>query len=289
MVPGVMMSIEENLYAGEAFARKVLFSAETGYKGLTVQELERRHNEDSLAVLLEKNFEDFDGSDHDVVTILGELLSRRKQEPELQYPSISRALAVFWWTNYQEKVERVLLRRRANSYRQMKELYQLVNIQAFAADITVRISDFAEENFIFEHAEKEDLQLAGFYLAEKLSDPTLCFAIQKQAYQLASRLKERLKTEGLWHEVYGLLTEEELSLRERIQLGKDWLWSSSFNKNILEEELLFESVAYLMTPNNNWIVSELENPLIVRGLKGTHPSITAGEMNIPWKGILQTV
>ena len=280
-VPVLELVGEQKGYLSKRAAIALFREAEFGCFGYSFSLLQGYARENSLVQFIQRRLNttgltwDIGTHDHDAAKIFGALMQWRRQRSDLQFGAPIRSLAALWFCNLTEQ-QTVLLTRRAKTYAHMQEVYGFGSAQNLANEITVRISDFIEETFIYDWMEREDLALVGVYLVQVLSRETIAFTTLPRIASVCRKMASTLQSTGHWGELLALLEGKDLSLRDKWLLLEDWLLASTQYQ--IDKDALSLGVVFFFTPESVWLETTVHQHVKIDNLKGCHEEISKGEI-----------
>ena len=187
------------VYRAEALAAGLLFDAEEGKGGLSLQGLldATREPEGLEGLVRARAQERFDEGyergvhDADAAKMLRALLELRGGAGLLRYPPQARAWATLYWAELQDPELRKVLHRRAASLGRLRDaLRPSPEAQALAGELAERVGAFLQKAGLAAHA--PDVKLAGTYLVEELAQPQPRFVLSREAVALKEALDAHL-------------------------------------------------------------------------------------------------
>jgi hypothetical protein len=283
------------LYIAERIAGQLLMTAERGDGSISISNLVQLLNNDQIKPIIVKHLNTpsadnhYDAYIHDSCLVLKAFLQARNNFGLLHFPTEIRVASAIWWSRSMHDPESKLLVRRACSYQQMEKIFSQARKTKLAQDISNKVGDFMEENFLFDSLEKDDFVLVGLYLANALASQR--FNISHTTVSFVESFLSVLEKEGQRIELEQLIVELDEHPREQLQLAKDWFKAfassrSQTNPITDDDHLVSEAAAYLITPQEIWEIQSGLDVVEIHGLLGDHSSIFNGNLSVNWSGIL---
>ncbi len=281
-----IISENKEVYRCEYLAASMLFDAERGEKGLSIDRLtEAAHGSDAALVEVVRGYaadrydEGYERGLHDADTgkILEKLLSVRATAGLLRFAPSPRAYACLYWSFSQEQEERELLQRRAISLGRLRKSFAHSKAeQRLAQDMGHAVQRFLEAHQL-DFLPSEPI-IAGRYLLEELTQPRPRFTTSQEAIRLRDALLNYLDLEGERAGFNEDLRALQDSLGEQVKVAIAWL--EAFLDDVQDPTVadlrasLTEAAVVIVTEGKldreeSAAVTQLE----VQGLLGNHPRV----------------
>jgi hypothetical protein len=281
----VVVSENPDVYRGEYLAANILFDADAGRKGLSLEALqEAARQSDGLLDLVRKYAADrydegYDRGVHDSDTalILDKLLGMYASAGLLRFAPGPRAFACLYWANQHDRETTELLMRKARSLGRLRTTLRASPAHAvFAADLGKRIGAFLEAHGIA--FESDDVEVAGQYLAEELRAEHPRFVTSAEAVALRDAFIAGLDEASTRTAFDDDLRALEERLDEKWALAFAWLTAfvaSSDDEAIIDlSPSVEEAVVLLLTESAlDREVSGALSAAHIEGLLGQHPRV----------------
>ena len=225
-----LVSETAEVYRGEYLACSLLFEAEAGERGLSLERLQQVALEPNgllelvRAAAADRYDEGYERGVHDAdaALILRALLSLRQAAGLLRYPPAPRAWACLFWAARGQGPEAAgWLRRAASLHRLRGALKAGAGLEALGAELGGAI-----EGFLAAHglpAAPGEAGLAGRYLVEELAHDPPRFVTGQEARELREAFLAQLEGAGQRVAFEADLAALVNSLPERFALAREWL------------------------------------------------------------------
>ncbi len=283
-----LVSESPEVYRAEYLAAQILFDAEAGKEGLSIQGLHEKHlDEAGFGPLIRRYIEErFDEGyergvhDSDAAVILDRVVGMYVTAGLLRFSPRARALATLFWTFKGKKEFGDSWARRARSFGRLREsLEHHGPLRKLGEEFANPLKEFGVELGMLEDDADAGAvsREAGAYLAEELVERDPHFVVSEDAQSLRDGFLEHLDREHTQLEFLEDLQELEEDLGARWELVTSWL--SGFLDRHGEDHpgwtrALHDAVALLMTEDH--LPHEVSSTRIfaeVPGLLGQHPRI----------------
>ncbi|MEM9597521.1 MAG: DNA repair ATPase, partial [Acidobacteriota bacterium] len=296
----LLVSETPEVYRGEFLAASMLFDAEQGRSGLSLEAL----REAALAptdgdggkapplldgvrgYAAERYEEGYERGlhDHDAALILEQLLALYATAGLLRFAPRPRALACLFWGFFGDPPRRVTWERRARSLARLRDAFaHSPAIDGFVDELAVALGDFLEGLGI--ELPGEEARMAGAYLFEELSHNPPSFTTSAEAQQLRDAFLRHLDLHQNRRDFDEDLRELENHLDQRYHLALAWLRAFLDQSN--DPALgglapsLEEAVVLLLTERRlERTVSSALSGRAVEGLLGQHPRISGRNLEL---------
>ncbi len=287
-----------DVYRAEFLAAQVLFAAEAGDQGLTLETLrEAAREKDALTVVCRKWAADrFDEGyerglhDADAALILDTVLKLRDAAGLLRFGGTPRAWATLYWAELEDAALRATLHRRAQSLGRLKEKWAAAKEgDQLAAELAAKIQAFADAQNLT--ATSSDLASAGRYLVEELASATARFVVSADAVSLREGLWQQLEVAGSRASLEADLEALAKQPGEKFRLARAWLaafvgsqgvagarWSRSIDE--AAALLAVDERKVARAPSAAALEAE------VSGLLGLHPRVSANRLTVRLDGFM---
>jgi hypothetical protein len=238
-----LVSEDKEVYRAEYLAASILFDADEGRKGLTLDKLHdamRDEANDGLLGLVRSYAQDrydegYDRGVHDsdAAAILQRLLGLYSTAGLLRFAPDARAAAVLFWTHYDlarpgvaadreladaRKQQKDLWARKARSLGRLRSaIRHSPAIAVFVGQLAEAIASFLDDNGV--PYQPHDIPIAASYLFEELGADSVRFATSAEADALKTAFFAEMEAEGHRATFDDDLRELEGDLRERRHQG----------------------------------------------------------------------
>jgi hypothetical protein len=305
------VSETEDVYRAEYLAATILFDAEAGRGGLSIQGLhDRARAAGGLGEIVRQVAQDrYDEGyerglhDADAALILEKLLAMRETAGLLRFAATPRALAVLFWHHATHRVtgragaaaaaEAALAEQAARWHRRAHNLGRLRSAfadsdaaRALAAELGQAIGEFVRAQGIDEvlSVGESDALMAGSYLVEELMAAHPRMVASAGAAKLAEILIRDLDLRGArtaFEDDMRALTESS-ELAPRLALARAWVegFVSSRPDRQAAAHQVVEAAALLVTESLDREVSSALTEMEVKGLLGRHARIQDRAMTV---------
>jgi len=288
-----LVSETKEVYRAEYLAACMLFDADAGREGLSLETLRATvaAEEGALLSLVRKYAasrydEGYDRGVHDAdaALILEKMLGLYQAAGLLRFAPVPRALACLFWGFCDDQAKKALLQRKAQSLGRLRDTFATSPAhEVFAAELAREIGLFLEAVEIAHHA--EDLRIGGAYLAQELAADQPRFSTSTEAATLRDAFLQQLDD----RQNRPAFDEDQRSLGDdlatRYQLTTAWLDAFVTNTDRPEiQELrpvLEEAVALILTESNvDRDVGGGMSSVEVEGILGQHPQVENRRMRL---------
>lgn len=229
-----LVSESEKVYRGEYLAASVLFDAEAGKNGLSIQALHEMHlQKEGLRPLLRKVIEErYDEGyergvhDADAEAILDKVVGMYLTAGLLRFSPRARALATLFWVFEGQENHGQNWPRRAQSFGRLRETLEHHGpLRRLGAEFAPEIAAFGERIRFFDSDEESQAiaNEAGAYLAEELVDKDPHFVVSENASSLRAGFLEHLDREHSQLDFLEDLRELGRDLAARQELVRSWI------------------------------------------------------------------
>ncbi|MDC0674879.1 DNA repair ATPase [Nannocystis radixulma] len=278
-----LVSETEQVYRGEYLAASVLFAAERGEHGLTVDKLHAAGREAGGLVDVVRKFaaERYDEGyerglhDSDAALILDKLLAMYATAGLLRVSPGPRALACLFWAWFDRNELKAVWHRRAQSAGRLRAAFgHGAALEALAGDLARAIAEWVQQTGL--SFGSGDCHTAGAYLAEELVDERPRFVTSAAAQTLWQELLGALEAGGRRRALDDDLRALEGRLRERFELVKAWLeaFAAALPEQAKGATALVEAAALALTDRklDREVQTAIESTQVT-GLLGQHPRV----------------
>ncbi len=290
-----LASETDEVYRAEYLAASVVFDAEEGKAGLSLQKLKDAHLGGAEAMLglvrayaQDRYDEGYERGvhDQDAARILEVLVALRDAAGLLRFPPRARALASLFWAFVEDQPARALWHRRAVSYGRLREqLQRAAAMSKLAEELAGPLTEFLSRAGLV-HTEAE-AKLAARYLVEDIRQDRPRFTTAQASVGLVEAFRAHLDQSGTRRLLEEDLRQLSERLPERIQLVYHWVHAFSEAMSpgeaagVEAQHVLWEAVAILLTERAvDREVSSARTRAEVEGLLGTHPRISGQKLAI---------
>ena len=283
-----LVSESPEVYRGEFLASCMLFDAEDGKNGLTIEALAdaardgtklvdmvRAYSQDRLDEGYERGIHDTDSA-----KILEKLVALRASAGLLRFSPDSRALAALYWGSLDVESRKVLHARGRSLGRLRAETAQAGALSVLAAELEAPIAARAKELALA--AGRGDLAAASRYLVEELAAEKVRFVASASADSVCRGLTTFLDENGSRRAF-----EDELKALDKhmaAKLGVALAYVDAFvGKKHIEHARPFVREAAVMLVTDRGVEREASAATVettVEGLLGSHPRIQNRSMRL---------
>ncbi len=285
-----VVSENKAVYRAEYLAATLLFAAERGDGGLSIQRLLDAQREDGglLALVAAEARERYEEGyerglhDSDATLILEKLLHMHTAAGLLRFGPAPRAVAALFWGACDDREAKGRWQRKgANLGRLRKSFGRTPAAMAALADaLAERIRAFADEGGMGPLA--QHATLAGRYLVEELGADPPRFTTSREAVELTERLWQHLDETGTRRDFEADLRALGGDLAGRLAVSRAWLEAlvEATPGEGLEpaDPLVLEAAVIVGGPTLDRETSSAVTRTTVHGLLGQHPRITDQDM-----------
>jgi len=280
-----VLSETADVYRGEHLAAAILFAAEAGRNGLTLDRLtEAATGEESLLTLIreytsERYQEGYERGVHDVDAgrLLSAVLTLRSTTGLLRFPARERALATLWWAWGVEPDAAGRWHRRARNLGRLRDaLGHSAPMVALAAELGAALGAWLDDADLGVDLAPAACGLAGQYLAEELTAERPRFVVSGDAEALRQAVRRQQEDHAVRAAFEDDLRALESSPAERFSLALAWVEAVAEDADVA-----LETVAALLTEGQlDHAVSATSTGHELSDLLGQHPRIAAGRMTV---------
>lgn len=277
--------VSENraVYRAEYLAATLLFAAEKGEGGLSIQGLldAQRSEQGLIAVVAAEARERYEEGyerglhDADAALILEKLLHMHTAAGLLRFGPAPRAVAALFWGACEDRDARLRWQRKGQNLGRLRKSFGRTPraLGELAAELSDRIAAFCDGIGLGDL--KAHATLAGRYLVEELAAERPRFTTSREAVQLAERLNQHLEESGTRRDFDADLRGLSGDLAGRISVARAWLEALVSGGEIAPDDpLVLEAAVVVGGPELDREVSSAVTRTEVRGLLGQHPRIT---------------
>ncbi|NUP06894.1 MAG: AAA family ATPase [Polyangiaceae bacterium] len=304
-----LISETPEAYRAEYLAASILFAAERGLEGLSIQKLTEASivgaatpspdgaNPSLLEIVRAysqtRHDEGYERGVHDVdaTLILDKAFALRGAAGLLRYAATPRGLATLAWASLPEE-ERAVLHRRARSYGRLRDRLGSVQPQLdLASEIEPRLAETASAHRI--EVTEAERRIGARYLVDELAAERPRFVTSASATLLKDSLYSELDRAGSRREFDEDLRSLEKHPAERIALVASWLTALIGKSPDLEghRHALKEASVLVATDRNvDREPSSAAVEVTVAGLLGQHPNVKERSLHVrldEWLGRLE--
>jgi hypothetical protein len=278
-----------DVYRAEHLAARMLFAAEAGEAGLSIELLERDHL--SPATLLERvrafaqdrYDEGYERGvhDHDAALILEKLIDLRRTAGLLRFAPGPRAAAALFWAMSDARADREAWARQARSLARLRKLLPDPRaMRRLGRELAVAIGRWlpAQAPGLAAELSPADLDVAGAYLAEELAAERPRFVLSAQAQALLDALRAQLDQHRARAALEDDLRGLDGRLDDRLNLARQWidaLLGQATDPKLLGLALLAQEAAVALVTEGRLDrePSAASTAAEVTGLLGQHPRV----------------
>ncbi len=271
-----------NVYRGEYLAAVILFAAEAGASGLTLEKLIEAHTRDGgllevvRAFSQDRHDEGYERGvhDHDAVLILEKLVGMQRAAGLLRFAPDPRALGGLLWSQLAEP-DRIPLHRRCRSAARLRATLGVVTAQnEIAAELVPALTATAQQLGL--SIPDGDVRIASLYLVVELGTERPRFVVSGSASTLQAALLSELDRAGSRRDFDEDLRTLEKLPGARLALVRSWIEALCTTKGDLagHQHAVLEASALVATDRKvDRDVSTANVEATVSGLLGQHPRI----------------
>ncbi|MCA9560830.1 MAG: DNA repair ATPase, partial [Myxococcales bacterium] len=229
--PQTVVSEDREVYRGEYLAARILFDAEAGREGLTLQtliEATREAGDGLLKVVRAYAQERYDEGyerglhDQDATLILDKLIHMRTGAGLLRFGPAPRAVAALFWGAVSDRAQREAWHRKARNLGRLRARFgPTPALTALADTLADRIASFLTERGLPDLA--HHATLAGRYLVEELTADQPRFTTSREAIELRDALLKQLESNDDRRAFEEDLRALKDDLPGRLALARAWL------------------------------------------------------------------
>jgi len=282
-----LVSENSTVYRGEFLAACMLFDAEDGKQGLTIEALTNASRDGKLldtvrAYAQDRLDEGYERGIHDAdaAKILEKAVALRASAGLLRFAPDARALAALYWASRSEE-ERTVLHARSRSLGRLRAETAYASAQAaLAAELHAPIAARAKDLGLA--ADRGALAAASRYLVEELVSERACFVASAAADSLCRGLTKFLDENGSRRAFEDELKALEGHVSERLGVALAYMDAFVGTKKI-EHARPFVREAAVMLVTDRVVEREASAATVettVDGLLGSHPRIANRTMQL---------
>ncbi|MCO7188914.1 MULTISPECIES: DNA repair ATPase [unclassified Pseudoalteromonas] len=269
------------IYRGEFLAAQILRAAQRGESGLSMEQLQRAQQEDSLLTLVqafaepryqegyEKGIHDFDAT-----RILSALLKQKSELGLLIYPASCRVMAQLFVSALEREKLQPLQQQATQAQLMATTLNDPRFNQLLIGELSEQMSDFAAQLGDYTKSLAQySAQLSAEYLIQVLAGRNGLpqFEVQAEARKLAEQFQSMAKAKGFWQTLQETFAELT-SLSEKCRLASGWLNAYGEQHNA-DLDCQIEAASYLLLVEHqalSYQVQDVQTQTHVSGLMGQH-------------------
>jgi MoxR-like ATPase len=275
-----LASETSDVYRAEYLASSILFDAEEGKNGLSLQLLTEKSHDDAALVELVRGYaqprydEGYERGVHDVdaARILAQILTLRASAGLLRFPPRSRAIAcAYFGFGIEARAKETLSRRAMSLGRLRSQALDSQGLSTLAAELGPPLLTFAHELGI--ECDAREAHTAARYLVEELSSPQPRFVTSAAAFTLRDELLAHLDRNHARRAFEDDLRALEMHPKARLDLASAWVMAVARQYPELKHAELETSVLFL---TERLIDRETSHALVtfeIKELLGSHPRI----------------
>ncbi|MFK7929982.1 MAG: DNA repair ATPase, partial [Myxococcota bacterium] len=283
------------VYRAEYLAANLLFEAESGADGMSLERLTQiatvradlvEHVRKAAASRFEEGY-DRGIHDADAAAILQTLTELRAGAGVLRHPPTPRALAMLFWAFARDKPAEAW-RARARSLRRLRQSIGPSEAgPAFATELAGAIAAFAKDARLNQDDVwvSETSAIAGAYLADELAGSPLRFTVSADASTLTTALHRILEDQGGRSTFDDELRALEGRLDEQLRLAQAWVHTfanASTDDAVVQARPAATEAAVVMLVESilDLNVTHVRTAATVEGLLGQHSRVQKGMLNL---------
>ncbi|RZM85400.1 DNA repair protein [Pseudoalteromonas rubra] len=270
------------IYRGEFLAAQILRAAQRGESELSIEQLQRAQQEDSLLTLVqafaepryqegyEKGIHDFDATQ-----ILSVLLQQKSELGLLIYPASCRVMAQLFVSVLDQDKLQPLQRQATQAQLMATTLSDPRFNQLLIGELGEQLSDFAAQLGDYTASlARYSAPLSAEYLIQMLaasSNGQPQFEVQADALKLAEQFQSMAKAKGFWQTLQETFAELT-TLSEKCRLAFGWL-SAYGEQHDANLDCQIEAANYLLLMEHTGLsyqVRDVQTQTHVSGLMGQH-------------------
>jgi MoxR-like ATPase len=284
------VSEDGRVYRGEYLAASLLFDAEAGAGGLSVEKLQDAAIEDGGLLALARQYaseryeEGYERGVHDAdaAKILEKLLSLRQSAGLLRFPARPRAAALLTAAFHPDRERLAAFARRARSLGRLRDaLGDGAGLRQLAVELAGFIGDFvAASGLDLGALEEAERALAGAYLAEELSAVKPRYTVSGDAAALRDGLLRHLDTHGGRRPLEEDLQALEGAPAERLQVARSWIGGWAARDPERAGAALEASALLAATGRLDFEPSSALTRVTLEGMLGQHPRIRERKLTL---------
>ncbi|MCG8420597.1 MAG: DNA repair ATPase [Proteobacteria bacterium] len=294
-----LVSETAEVYRAEYLAASILFDAEEGKNGLSIQALlDDTRSQSGLveqvrAYAQERYDEGYERGVHDAdaALILDKLLAMRETAGLLRFSATPRALGVLFWAAATGDPDRSAAcehwQRRAQNFGRLRNAFSDSDAaRALAGELGNEIAEFARSSAIDAviPVGSSDAAIAGSYLLEELMAPQPHFVLSHQTQKLAESLIQDMELHNVRSSFQDDMRALEEHIAARLDLAKAWIdaFIDSRPDRAASNHVAVEAAVFLCTEESGLArqVSSALTQVEVTGLLGRHSRIQERSMDL---------
>ncbi|MBU3057659.1 DNA repair ATPase [Pseudomonas indica] len=275
------------LYRAEYLAGQLLFAAETGVEGQSLDALRQQLGQPETLVKTLREFaaprykEGYEKGihDHDAALILGKLLPLRDSAGLLRHAPLSRGFAGLFWSHRRNDETAGQWPERARTARHIQQLFgRRDGLLALQREIADGMAAFLAREAL--PVPNEILPEAAEYLVAELAAERPEFIFSKYARQLLDGLRSRLQDARVWDDYQQALQRLDGRPAAQWTLVEHWLQGLCGTVEFAElDAYVPEAIALaLLADELPRRVTEVDLRFAVEGLLGEHPRLQEGRL-----------
>ncbi len=214
--------------------------------------------------------------DNDASTLLKILLSKNKELGLLKYTPKTRAFAQYFWNSISEE-NKTYWSRQINAAGEVLTIFpEGKSYILMLEQLETEISTVFKNDLLGVQGYSEDYnkQISMYLFSELQSDTSFCISLS--ANELFEELVSTLSSASVFSKIKNRL-EGLTTISEKIDLCKQWVSSFIQVANPKKADYNHEIVCLLLFKNTKKDVVSVYPGEVVKGLKGSHPSINKDE------------
>ncbi|MDX9719375.1 MAG: DNA repair ATPase [Myxococcota bacterium] len=285
-----LVSESPKIYRSEYLAARLLFDADAGRQGLSMQSLKDTCLDHAalLALVRQRATESYDEGyergvhDADAALILEKLVAMRLSAGLLRFDPRVRALASLYWAFCEDADEKLRLHRKAASLGRLRQAFgQSAALESFARSREAQCAAFLQRNQL-EYTPSE-LSLCTRYLVEELLVERPRFVTSADAMRLRDALYQQLERSNSRSAFEEDLRALDKDLAARFGLLESWFAALVQSNEDLRPltPLVSEAACILCTERKlDRELSQASLAVEVQGLLGVHPRVVDGKISL---------
>ncbi|TMP38406.1 DNA repair ATPase [Pseudoalteromonas rubra] len=285
------------IYRGEFLAAQILRAAQRGESDLSMEQLQRALQDDSLLTLVqafaepryqegyEKGIHDFDATQ-----ILSVLLKQKSELGLLIYPASCRVMAQLFVSALEREKLQPLQQQATQAQLMATTLSDPRFNQLLIGELSEQISDFAAQLGDYTTSLAQySAQLSAEYLIQVLASSNSLpqFEVQAEARKLTEQFQSMAKAKGFWQTLQETFAELT-SLSEKCRLASGWL-SAYGEQHNASLDCQIEAASYLLLVEHqalSYQVQDVQTQTHVSGLMGQHLRIEEQTLTLDYAEFL---
>ncbi|MGX5175400.1 DNA repair ATPase [Aliikangiella sp. IMCC44653] len=282
-------SESENVYRAEFLAFQILNDCINNNHGYSWEMLHAATVDESKLLKLIKEYispkyqEGYSKGvhDHDAAKILVPLVNSFSSAGVLRYLPQARALAVIYWSNFQSEEQQALWPQRAQSAKQMKEIFpKNTGFENLTREVFAALKSMAQE-YDF-NLDDTIIGSASEYLIAELASQPVQFSVSKYGISLFNDFKLHLETHSAWNDFSRTLKCLEKQIGKRWDFSKQWVESYLLESNKSDLAHFVPEVVMLLNANSLIATSvcQVDLSFKVDELLGEHSRINNQTLDI---------